>query len=312
MQQPLTPPIHPIRSTRLGPVALLRTMRGNALAMWDRRAYEQPAVVGSFLGRVQVLLNDPEALQHVLVRNAANYRRTTIARRLLTPVLGDGLFLSEGAAWKHQRRTIAPVLSPRALPVLTRHIVHAAQEAQARLAAATAPVPLLAEMQRTALDIAGRSMFSLEMAEYGPALRVLLTRFALDLVRPSPLDLLLPLQIPTPGDRGRRRFRVEWTALFGAILDARARLPAADGPRDLFDMLQAARDPETGEGFTRAQLCDQVATMIWPGTRPPPSPCSGRWPCSPRRRTGRTASPPRPHPSRWGRTARPTPWRGCR
>ncbi len=54
-------------------------------------------------------------------------------------------------------------------------------------------------------------------------------------------------------------------ALIGGILDARAGLPATDGPRDLFDMLVAARDPETGEGFTREQLCDQVATMILAG-----------------------------------------------
>jgi unspecific monooxygenase len=58
---------------------------------------------------------------------------------------------------------------------------------------------------------------------------------------------------------------VEWTALIGGIVDQRARLPATGGPRDLFDMLVAARDPETGEAFSREQLCDQVATMILAG-----------------------------------------------
>jgi cytochrome P450 len=36
-------------------------------------------------------------------------------------------------------------------------------------------------------------------------------------------------------------------------------------PRDLFDLLRGARDPETGAAFTRKQLCDQVATMIIAG-----------------------------------------------
>ncbi len=260
----LTPPIHAIRSTRLGPLGLLRAMRGNALAMWDRRAYEQPAVVGNLLGRVQVLLNDPEALHHVLVSNAANYRRPALSHRLLRPILGEGLLLAEGATWRHQRRTIAPIFSPRAMPVLARHIAHSAQEVRARLTNA-GPVDLLPEMQRTALDIAGRSMFSLEVAAYGPGLRALMTRFGLELARPSAFDLLLPLSVPTPGDGPRRRFRAEWLALVGAILDVRSRQPEVDGPRDLFDMLRAARDPETGEGFTRAQLCDQVATMILAG-----------------------------------------------
>jgi unspecific monooxygenase len=36
-------------------------------------------------------------------------------------------------------------------------------------------------------------------------------------------------------------------------------------PRDLFDLMQAARDPETGEAFSDEQLGDQVATMILAG-----------------------------------------------
>jgi unspecific monooxygenase len=36
-------------------------------------------------------------------------------------------------------------------------------------------------------------------------------------------------------------------------------------PRDLFDLMGAARDPETGAAFTDEQLGDQVATMILAG-----------------------------------------------
>ncbi len=258
-----------------------------------------------------MLLNDPDAIQHVLVRNAANYSRTTIARRLLAPLVGEGLLLSDGAAWRHQRRTIAPTLAPRSIPVLTRHIAAVAQEARARLAASAEPVTLLPAMQSLALEIAGRSMFSLEMAEHGAALRRMVLYFSNNLARPSPLDMLLPLRIPTPGDGARRRFRAEWMALMSAIVDARVGVPEADGPRDLFDMLRAARDPETGEGFSRLQLCDQVATMILAGTRQPPSPCSGRWLCLRNLRNGRTASPRRPPACRWGRTRQRIRWRTC-
>ena len=265
LDQPrLAPPIHAIRSTDPGALGMIRILRGNALEMWGRRAYERPSMVGSFMGRIQVLLNDPDAIGHVLVRNAANYRRPGISRRVLAPLLGDGLLLSEGAAWRHQRRTIAPTLAPRSMPVLTGHVATAAEECLERLAGREG-VDLLPEMQRTALEIAGRSMFSLEMAQHGAPMRTLLMRFALQLARPNPIDLLIPAAMPSPQDGARRRFRKEWTALIGGIVDARARLPAADGPRDLFDMLKDARDPETGEGFSREQLCDQVATMILAG-----------------------------------------------
>jgi len=66
------------------------------------------------------------------------------------------------------------------------------------------------------------------------------------------------------------RFRARWVDLMDEIVAARLAAPAldaasADKPRDLFDMLLAARDPETGAAFTRAQLRDQMATMIVAG-----------------------------------------------
>ena len=74
-------------------------------------------------------------------------------------------------------------------------------------------------------------------------MRSLLMRFALQLANASAFDLLLSPSLPNPRDGARRRFRAEWIDLIGGIVDARSRHPAKDGPRDLFDMLIAARDP---------------------------------------------------------------------
>jgi cytochrome P450 len=54
-------------------------------------------------------------------------------------------------------------------------------------------------------------------------------------------------------------------ALMGRIMDARLQAPLSAVPRDLFDLLVAARDPETGQAFGRDQLRDQVATLILAG-----------------------------------------------
>ncbi len=263
-QPRLVPPIHPIRSSDPGAFGTIQILRRNALEMWGRRAYERPAMVGSFLGRVQVLMNDPEGIAHVLVRNAANYRRPLVSQRILAPLLGKGLLLSEGATWRHQRRTIAPILAPRSMPVLTSHVATAADECLARVRGQR-DVLLLGEMQRTALEIAGRSMFSLQMDEHRTTMRDLLTRYAMQLARPSMLDLVLPASLPSLRDPARRRFRAEWKGIINGIVEQRERMPPKDGPRDLFDMLMAARDPETGEGFSRDVLGDQVATMILAG-----------------------------------------------
>jgi unspecific monooxygenase len=262
----LVPPRPEIPARELPWYELLRTLRSNALRMWPQRAYEEGILDQRFFGRRRLLLNDPDAIHRVLVDNATNYRRSPASIRILRPIVGKGLFLSEGEAWKHQRRTIAPALAPRVVPLLARHIAAVAGEAAARLGAtAGTPIDLLAAMQLLALEIAGRSMFSLEMGRHGAALRGLIARFGARLARPYLLDMILPPSIPAPRDLARRRFGREWFAFMDQVIEARLATAPADPPRDLFDMLLAARDPETGAAFSRTQLRDQVATLIVAG-----------------------------------------------
>jgi unspecific monooxygenase len=254
----------------LGLLPFFRAMRTNALQIWPKAAYEEDAVVGHGLltGRQRVLINGADAIHRVLVENTANYRRTPITIRILGPIVGDGLLLSEGDDWRHQRRTMAPSMAPRVVPMMARHVAAATAETMAKVTqmAAHFPVDILATVQFLALEIAARSMFSLEMGQHGAALRRYISEFAQNLGRPRILDLVLPLTVPTPADFARRRFRARWIAFMDEIIEARLRTPAdADKPRDLFDLLLAARDPETGTAFSRAQLRDQMATMIVAG-----------------------------------------------
>jgi unspecific monooxygenase len=260
------PPHPPFPPHELSFLAFLRAIRTNALGMWTEAAYQEDVLVRRLFGRSTMLINSPEAIHRVLVDNPDNYRRSPASVRVLRPLTGDGLLLSTGDEWRLQRRTIAPALAPRTLPLLARHIVSGAREAVAVLGAQTdQPVDLLAAMQNLALDIAGRSMFSLETRQYGAAMRRMLTEFGVRDARLRLLDMVLPPSIPTFRDLGRARFKRRWMALIDAIVEARLAAPASDTPRDLFDLLLAARDPETGAGFSREQLRDQAATMILAG-----------------------------------------------
>jgi unspecific monooxygenase len=120
-------------------------------------------------------------------------------------------------------------------------------------------------MQFLALEVAGRSMFSVAMDRHGAALRELVMRYAERLGRPSLLDLLLPPAIPTPRDIARRRVRRRWKKLIGRIIAERQARTPGTAPSDLFDLLSTARDPETGAGFSGERLLDQVATLILAG-----------------------------------------------
>jgi cytochrome P450 len=263
----LIPPRPAPPAQQLPLLAFLRAIRTNALTMWTEAAYEQDMVVRRFLGRTNVLINAPDAIHHVLVDNPGNYRRSPASIRILRPITGNGLLLSEGDAWRHQRRTVAPALAPRVMPMLARHIVATAHEECVPLAAQAlqGPIELLAAMQRLTLEIAGRSMFSLEMRAFGAPLRLLLTEFGERFAQPHLFDMLLPASVPTLRDIRRRRFQARWMRLIESIMHDRLRAPEPELPRDLFDLLRAARDPETGEAFSPDQLRDQLATLLLAG-----------------------------------------------
>src|SRR5258707_4064218 len=246
----------------------MAAMRKNAIGMGGQRAYEEDIIQGRFFGRGSFILNAPDAIRHVLVDNYENYTRTPVSFRVLRPILGQGLLIAEGRAWKHQRRTLAPAFTPRAVMTLVPHMLAATDDTVAKLLAASgAPVDLREAMQRMTLEIAGRTMFSFGMDRHGAALRDFVMEYGTTLARPHVLDLLLPLNWPSPQDISRGFFRKRWTR-FVAMLMAERRAAGKNSdapPRDLFDLMGAARDPETGAAFSDEQLGDQVATMILAG-----------------------------------------------
>ncbi len=265
---PLVPPSLPRSPEDLGFFARLKAISVNPIGSWGQRAYEDDIVRGRFLNHSSFIVNAPDAIRHVLVDNYENYTRTPAGLRVLRPILGEGLLIAEGRAWKHQRRTLAPAFTPRAVTTLVPHMLAATEETVAKLrAASNAPVDLRGAMQRMTLEIAGRTMFSFGMETHGAALRDFVMEYGERLARPQFFDLLLPLGWPTPQDFARARFRKRWTAFVGQLMAERRAAGKNEGApaRDLFDLMGDARDPETGLAFTDEQLGDQVATMILAG-----------------------------------------------
>ena len=266
---PIEPPRPEVAPPNMGTFGRIAQMRRSAIGTWGERAYREDLVKSRFFGRNSFTVNTPDAIKHVLIDNTENYTRTHLTFRVLRPILGEeGLLLAEGKPWKHQRRTLAPPFSPRAVSMLVPHMIGATDDmiVELRESCDGRAIDLREVMQRLALDIAGRTMFSFALERHGPTLRHFVNFYGDRLAQPHFLDVLFPLEWPTPRDFARRKFRREWTQFLNVLITERRGLAAADGaPRDLFDLMVAARDPETGEAFSDAQLADQVATMILAG-----------------------------------------------
>src|SRR6201985_3429346 len=254
-RRPLVPPYPPRAPESMGAMARMRAMRNSAIGTWGRRAYEEDIIQGSFFGRSSFIINTPDAIRHVLVDNYENYSRTPAGLRVLRPILGQGLLIAEGRSWKHQRRTLAPAFTPRAVTNLIPHMVAVTDETITMLGGRCGgPIDLREIMQHMTLEIAGRTMFSFGMDRHGPQLRDFVMEYGERLARPPLLYMALRLSWPTPQDSARARFRKRWTAFVAMLMAERRAAGKTEGapPRDLFELMEAARDPETGKAFTDA------------------------------------------------------------
>ncbi len=234
-RQPLVPPRPPRAPETMTFFGRLAAMRESVIGTWGQRAYEEDIIQGRFFGHSSFILNTPDAIRHVLVDNYENYTRTPAGFRVLRPVLGEGLLIAEGRAWKHQRRTLAPAFTPRAVSTLVPHMIAATDETIAKLKETSGtPVDLRQAMQRMTLEIAGRTMFSFEMSRHGATLRDFVMEYGSRLARPHFLDLLLPLSWPSPQDFSRARFRKRWTRFIAMLMaERRAARKNESAPREI-------------------------------------------------------------------------------
>ncbi|GLR91478.1 cytochrome P450 [Bradyrhizobium iriomotense] len=268
VRRPIVPPTPPRAPEGMSFLRRVAVIRKNMIATWGQRAYEEDVIKGRFFLHNSFILNRPDAIRHILLTNYENYTRTPAGIRMLRPVLGQGLLIAEGQPWRHQRRTLAPAFTPNATANLVPHMTAVLDETIAKLKTKTGEVIDLREiMQRMTLEIAGRTMFSFGMDKHGATLRNFVMEYGQRLGRPYFLDMLLPVSWPSPMDFARARFRKRWTAFVATLIAERRAAGKKEGapPRDLFDLMDEARDPETGKGFSDEQLVDEVATMILAG-----------------------------------------------
>src|ERR1700727_91842 len=131
LNNPVSEPILPAplpRQRRLSLLEFIGALRDSAIESFAQEAYELDILERRIFGRRLFVLNDLAAIKHVLIDNAANYRKTEIARRALEPGLGEGLITSEGETWRQHRRAMSPAFDHRSIAAYTPIMTGAAEE----------------------------------------------------------------------------------------------------------------------------------------------------------------------------------------
>src|SRR5215470_17946250 len=261
--RPLVPPAPKVHEKDLPGWRVLFAFNRNTLSVQPKRAFEELAIRRRIFGLESILLNDPDGIRHVLTTAMDKYRRLIAADRILGPLGDNGVFLAAGSQWRRQRRMLAPLFTPAKVALLLPHFMAAASALADRLAASSRANLSLA-FQEATLDAVLRALFSLPDSAERARITAMFRYYLAGPGRPNVLDAYAR----STGSfafalRSRRRFQKDWSDTIDAIVAARRNSPATGA--DLLDLLFSARDPETGEGLSQAEVRDQCSTMILAG-----------------------------------------------
>jgi cytochrome P450 len=255
----------------LGPISTVRAFWRNPIETWTKAHFELPIIVrDNVLGRVAVV-SDPEAIRRVLVDNAANYRKDALQKRVLGVGLSDGLLEAEDEQWRMQRRTLAPLFTPKTVVSFAKSVNAAAEDLVARLLRFRdgRVVDMQVEMARVTLDVLGRTIFSDGLGRDLDEIASAITRLLATVGRLDPFDVLdLPDWLPRLGKLAGRSADAYLASLVESLIARRKRLVAAendDAPRDILTLLLEAQDPETGARLSDSQLKANIRTFIAAG-----------------------------------------------
>lgn len=258
----ITPPQKPLSI----PALVVRVIR-NSISAIPQGAYEDPITVVRSRTRNVVWISDPDLVETLLIERAGDLEKAPVERRIFSRTLQDGVFSSEGALWRWQRRTIAPVMRHTEI---TRYLPSFEECAQQQLRlwqhSSSPTVHIDAAMEDTTFSIIVKSMLGCDPT----ADTELIKKRTADIVANISWEIAygvarLPRWLPYPG----RKTLVEASADIRRVtsrLIAQRQADNAAAPRaDLLQYLIDARNPDTGEPMEHERLVSNLLTLFEAG-----------------------------------------------
>jgi len=242
----------------------VRDTQAFALDMWQHygdvvrfRLMSWPAFV----------LFHPDHLKYVLQDNHRNYNKQFPMMSSVRPLLGNGLFTSDGKSWLHQRRLMQPSFHHKRIAGFGTIMTDATLAMLERWQGTDSPpLDIPVEMMRLTLRVAGLTLFNLDLSNdmdtVGRTFSTMLPLLSKYTFVPFP-----PLWVPTPRNQSLRAGIETLNNVVYGIIAERRKLAADAGSeaKDLLSMLLAAQDEETGEGMSNQQVRDEVMTLLLAG-----------------------------------------------
>lgn len=214
------PPFPPRPKTSPSILELLRLRTLDFLSIWEEKAFEYQTMSMQLLARQIFICNSPDSVHHAFVAQAENFqRKSPQMRNALSPLLGDGLFVSDGETWRRRRRMVAPVLHSGRLGQFASIMVEAASELGGQWVELPpgSTVDALKAMAQLTAEIIGRTIFGRTLG--AERTREVVEAFSEYQRHADQRDLLSLLGLPLSVPRWRSAKTTRSAARIHAILD---------------------------------------------------------------------------------------------
>jgi cytochrome P450 len=263
-------PPYPARPRQpLSAVATLRLARRNFLAIWEDRCFEWEVFSSRLLSRRVLVCNSPDTVAYAFVEHHDSFqRKSPQMRNGLAPLLGDGLFISDGETWRRRRPIVAPTVHISQMPLFAPLMVQAANETAERWARLRdgSSINALTEMAALTAEIICRTVFGRQLGA-APAADIIVA-FTEYQRLVGQLDIAyfvgLPDWLPRFHSLAIRRAAKRLHGVLDRIIrDCRERL--SDGETSMIRLLLEARDTETGEPLDDVALRNEAAVIFMAG-----------------------------------------------
>lgn len=239
----------------------LPEFRAGMLPFFERCRRDFGTVVSFRLANRRIhLLSEPALIESVLVHQNRAFQKH-YAIRLLRPVLGNGLLLSEGPFWLKQRRLVQPAFAQR----FTDHFQNIITKHGEELGAAWRKDPtrdLHRDMTDLTVTIAAEALLGVDVPTELATIRQSLEVIHQDFEDRFQAAIPVPPWVPTPANQKLRRAIRDLHQVMDRIIAQRAKKP---GERtDALSLLLQSRD-ENGATMSPRQLRDEVLTLLLAG-----------------------------------------------
>jgi len=215
------------------------------------------------------IVNDPEMVRHVLADNVDNYPKSQQMYRALTALVGDGIFISNGATWKRQRKMIDPafvnVRLRRAFPSMMQTV----EDFIDRLKAIDpqSEMKIDEEMAHVTADIIFRAIFSDKLTkEVSNAVFKAFADYQATLPQLDFMEMIgMPDWFPRRSMHKTNLAGQKIRGVIRSLIEARLNDQSGRQYDDILQVLVDARDEETGAGFELEELVDHVGVLFLAG-----------------------------------------------